>query len=98
MQDAADVRAIVAALALTGRTQDRLATQLGLPRSTLSSGLYRQRTMSAENLAAIWRVLEAAGVRRLPPRRGQSGVGMRLIADPEDDAVAAAKRAPVMLS
>ena len=66
MQDAADVRAIAAALALTGRTQDWLATQLGLPRSTLRAGLYRQRTLSAEKLAAIWCVLEAAGVRRLP--------------------------------
>jgi hypothetical protein len=83
MQDAADVRAIMAALALTGRTQDWLATQVGLPRSTLRAGLYRQRTMSAENLAAIWRVLEAAGVRRLPPRRGQGGVGVRLITDAE---------------
>jgi hypothetical protein len=89
MQDAADVRAIAAALALTGRTQDWLATQLGLPRSTLRAGLYRQRTLSAENLAAIWRVLETAGVRRLPPGRGQGGVGVRLIAAAEDDAVAA---------
>jgi hypothetical protein len=90
MQDAADVRAIVAALALTGRTQAWLATQLGLPRATLRAGLYRQRTLSAEKLAAIWCVLEAAGVRRLPPRRGQGGVGVRLIAGAEDDAAASA--------
>jgi hypothetical protein len=90
MQDAADVRAIMAALALTGRTQDWLATQVGLPRSTLRAGIYRQRTMSAEHLAAIWRVLEASGVRRLPPRRGQGGVGVRLIADAEADVVAVA--------
>jgi hypothetical protein len=90
MQDSADVRAIVAALALTGRTQDWLATQLGLPRSTLRAGLYRQRTMSAEKLAAIWCVLEAAGVRRLPPRRGQGGVGVRLIAEGDADAAPAA--------
>ena len=90
MQDAADVRAIAAALALTGRTQGWLASELGRPRSTLRAGLYRQRTLSAENLAAIWRVLEAAGVRRLPPRRNQGGVGVRLIADAADDAVAAA--------
>ena len=89
MQDLSDVRAIAAALALTGRTQDWLATQLGLPRSTLRAGLYRQRTLSAEKLAAIWCVLEAAGVRRLPPRRGQ-GVGVRLIAGAEDDAATAA--------
>jgi hypothetical protein len=89
MQDAADVRAILAALALAGRTQDWLATQLGLPRSTLRAGLYQQRTMSAEHLAAIWRVLEMAGVRRLRPRRGRGGVGVRLIGDAEADAVAA---------
>jgi lambda repressor-like predicted transcriptional regulator len=90
MQDAADVRAIVAALALAGRTQAWLATQLGLPRSTLRAGLYRQRALSAEKLAAIWCVLEAAGVRQLPPRRGQGGVGVRLIADADGDADAAA--------
>jgi hypothetical protein len=90
MQDVADVRAIAAALALTGRTQDWLAKQLGLPRATLRAGLYRQRTLSAEKLAAIWCVLETAGVRRLPPRRGQGGVGVRLIANAEGDADAAA--------
>ena len=56
-----------------------LGTCSRLPRSTLRAGLYRQRTMSAENLAAIWHVLEAAGVRRLPPDRGQGGVGVRLM-------------------
>lgn len=90
MQHEADGRAISAALVLVGRTQEWLAAQLDLPLPTLRTWIYRQRTLSEENLAAIWRVLEAAGVRRLPPRRGQGGVGVRLIAAADDDAVAAA--------